>query len=494
MSQRDRNADLTRREFGKASLGATVAALGTASAAVTLVTSASAAPAAAPKKRYAMVGVGHRSYMYQEAIQRQFAEHCELVACADVNAGRLQLAQEFAKKAGRAEPRVYAANDFERMIAESKAETVIVTTVDGTHHDYISRAMLAGCDVITEKPMTTEAEKCQLILDTCKKTGKKCRVTFNYRYTPVRSQIKELLMSGLVGDVLSVDFQWVLDTRHGADYFRRWHSNKQNSGGLLVHKSTHHFDLVNWWLSAIPVRVSAIGKREFYTPAMAKRMGLAKPHVRCHTCEEKAKCSFELSLARDARLKSLYLDQEKYDGYFRDRCVFRSDIDIEDTMNVQVSYDSGATLSYSLNAFMPWEGYVVSFNGTKGRLEHKVEEAIVLDASQPRAVKGDGTYLRVYPLRKAAYEIEPHTGSGGHGGGDPVMLRDLFAPGQPADKLLRAADERSGAYSILTGVAANRSIATQRPVDIAELVHGLGYPNYPKMPSRKAPVPMPPKT
>ncbi|MGC4095063.1 MAG: Gfo/Idh/MocA family oxidoreductase [Polyangiaceae bacterium] len=483
MSEKD--SELSRRDFGKASLGATAGALATVTGGV-----AQAAPPI-KKRSYAIVGVGSRSYMYQDAIHRMFPGTCDLVACVDTNPGRLQLAQDFARQAGRPEPKSYAAADFDRMVSETKPKTVIVTTVDGTHHQYIGRAMLAGCDVITEKPMTTEAESCRLILDVRKKTGKSCRVAFNYRYTPVRSQVKELLMSGLIGDVLSVDFHWMLDTSHGADYFRRWHSNKVNSGGLLVHKSTHHFDLVNWWLSGIPQRVSATGKRDFYTPAMAKRFGLQQAHERCHTCTEKTKCGFELSLLRDPRLKSLYLDQEKHDGYFRDRCVFRPDIDIEDTMNVQVSYDTGATLSYSLNAFMPWEGYVVTFNGTKGRLEHKMEESIVLDPNQPKAVKGDGTYLRVYPLRKPAYEIEPQTGAGGHGGGDPVMLRDLFAPTSTPDKLLRGADERSGAYSILTGVAANRSIVTQQPVTVADLVPDIGYPAYPKMPNHKDVLPMP---
>ena len=77
-------------------------------------------------------------------------------------------------------------------------------------------------------------------------------MTFNYRYSPPRTQVKDLLMSGVIGDILSVDFHWMLDTHHGADYFRRWHRNKQNSGGLMVHKATHHFDLVNWWLSSVP--------------------------------------------------------------------------------------------------------------------------------------------------------------------------------------------------------------------------------------------------
>jgi len=478
---------MSRRDLTRASVGAGVGAL--------LATGTKHAEGRANGRRYAIVGVGSRAQMFQAAIQTTYAAHAELVACVDVNPGRLKLARDEAQRAGRPPPKTYLAADFAQMIREARPEVVIVTTVDATHDEYITRAMELGADVITEKPMTTDAEKCQRILDARRRTGRRCTVTFNYRYTPVRSQVKELLMGGIIGDVLSVDLQWVLDTRHGADYFRRWHGQKRFSGGLIVHKATHHFDLVNWWLSAVPVSVRAFGKRDFYTPKMAKRLGLASHHERCHTCPEKAKCSFELSLAANPSFKALYLDNEQHDGYFRDRCVFRPEIDIEDTMNVIVSYDTGATLSYSLNAFSGWEGYVVTFNGTKGRLEHKVEEKVSLfgDGSVPGAIRGDGTYIRVYPLRQGAYQIEPRTGQGGHGGGDALMLADLFTPRRAPDKLLRAADERSGAYSILVGVAANRGFASGEAVRIADLVKNLAAPSYPPMKSRGALVPMPPK-
>ena len=143
------------------------------------------------------------------------------------------------------------------MIRETRPDYVIVTTVDATHDDYIVRALDLGCDVITEKPMTTTADKTQRILDAVKRSGRHVRVTFNYRYAPPRTQVKDLLMRGEIGDVLSVDFTWLLNTVHGADYFRRWHSNKARSGGLMIHKATHHFDLVNWWLGAQPERVHA---------------------------------------------------------------------------------------------------------------------------------------------------------------------------------------------------------------------------------------------
>ena len=176
--------------------------------------------------------------------------------------------------------------------------------------------------------------------------------------------------------------------------------------------------------------------------------------------------------------------------------MFRPDIDIEDTMNVIVKYDTGATLSYSLNAFNAWEGYHIAFNGTKGRLEHGIQEKVHVfgDGSTPGAVKPEGTYIRVFPMRAPAYEVKLWpAGTGGHAGGDKVMLDDLFLAQKPADKYLRAADQRAGAYSALTGVAANHSMLSGNPVRIDELVADIGQPDYPKMPSHEDPVPMLPK-
>jgi len=482
--------DITRREF----LGASAVA----GAGLLLGASAIGQPTAAGgarKRRYAVVGVGGRSGMYRDAVLKTYATHGEMAGFCDLNLGRLKLAQAKARQEAGVEVPIYEAKDFDRLVRETRPDIVIVTTKDATHSQYIVRAMELGCDVMTEKPMTTDEKQCRAILDAQRRTGRSCRVTFNYRYSPPRTQVKDLLMSGVIGDVLSVDFHWLLDTMHGADYFRRWHSHKANSGGLMVHKATHHFDLVNWWLSAVPVTVQAAGKREFYTPQMAKRLGLQGPHERCRTCPEKSKCAFYLDLASKKELKELYLDNEQYDGYFRDRCVFRPDIDIEDTMNVMVRYNTGVTLSYSLNAFNAWEGYVIAFNGTKGRLEHKMEEKVYIngDGSMPGAVKPEGTYIRIYPLRAPAYEVPVRSGEGSHAGGDKVMLDDLFLPEKPADKYQRAADQRGGACSILTGIAANHSFVSGKAVQVADLVPRLAPPDYPPMPSPADPVPMPPK-
>ncbi|MBN1461494.1 MAG: Gfo/Idh/MocA family oxidoreductase [Armatimonadetes bacterium] len=438
------------------------------------------------KKRYVQVGLGGRARMFTNAVTETYAHCAEMVGFCDNNEGRARLAATRAKAKG-AEVPVYAAEDFDRMVQEQQADCVIVTTKDCWHDHYLCRAMELGCDAITEKPMTTEAEKCQRIIDTQRRTGKKCRVTFNYRYAPPATQVKDLLMSGAIGEVLSVEFHWLLDTSHGADYFRRWHRHKENSGGLMVHKATHHFDLVNWWLSAIPETVFAMGQRKFYTPQTAERYGLKKRAERCRDCPESAQCRFYLDLRAHEGMQQLYLDNEEYDGYFRDRCVFSDLIDIEDTMNVLASYDTGAKMAYSLNAFSPWEGFLVCFNGSKGRLERKeVESSYVSgDGKTPHKVAQDQSYVRVYPHFGEPYTLEEWTGEGGHGGGDPLLLDDIFSPEPQPDKYLRAADHRSGAYSILTGVAANQAMKTGQVVRISDLVQGVDAPDYPAMPTAR---------
>lgn len=477
-------AGVDRRTFVK-TLTAAGLALGAAPATF--------AQAVAPRRRFAIVGCGSRHQMYQEAIETTYKDHAQLVALCDLNPGRLELARQLSAKNGAPVPPGYAHTDFDKMIRETKPDFVIVTTVDATHADYIVRALEAGCDAISEKPLTTTAAMCQRILDATKRTGRHLRVTFNYRYSPPRTQVKDLLMNGEIGDVLSVDFHWMLNTTHGADYFRRWHGEKKYSGGLMIHKASHHFDLVNWWLGALPASVYATGKREFYTPAMAKRFGLASHHERCHTCPEKDRCGFFMGLADSPSLKALYLDQEKHDGYFRDQCVFAPRIDIEDTMNVLVTYENKITLAYSLNAFNAWEGYHIVFNGTKGRLEHSIVEQIYVSGTDTvqGGIADNGITTRIIPLRGAARKVEPWTGTGGHGGGDKVMLDEIFLPDVPADKYLRASNEHAGAASILIGVAANECFKSGQPVKIADLVTGLQSPKYAPMPSRTGPVPMP---
>lgn len=426
------------------------------------------------RKRYALVGTGSRASMFINAIATTYPDVAELVAFCDQSQVRMSWHnRQLAKMVAYAPIPMYAAAQFDQMIRDTRPDTVIVTTVDSTHHLYITRAMDLGCDVISEKPMTTDLDKLQAIFEAIDHTGRSLRVTFNYRYAPAYTRFRQLVLDGAVGRPLAVDFSWMLDTSHGADYFRRWHRQKENSGGLLVHKATHHFDLVNWWIDSYPTQVFALGVLNFYGRENAAARGEQYVYNRYTGVPEAQNDPFALLLTSKEALKGLYLDAEAETGYIRDRNVFGEPITIEDTMAVIVHYHSGVILSYCLVAYSPWEGLRVAITGTKGRIEMDIEESITHLLGDGQVASSKGPFkqarMRVFPMFGQGYEVDVPAGVGGHGGADPVMLEQIFSPTPPPDPYHRAASHVDGAASVLVGIAANQAMQTGKLVCIDDL-------------------------
>jgi predicted dehydrogenase len=407
----------------------------------------------------------------------RFRSDGELVGLCDLSPTRMAYYNEqLASNLGYHAVPTYDAGQFEKMLDEQKADCVIVTTKDSTHHDYIVRALRKGCDVITEKPMTVDADKTRQIMEAVEKTGRKVQVAFNYRWSAHRTKVRELIASGAVGRVVNVNLEYLLNTNHGADYYRRWHATMADSGGLLVHKSTHHFDLVNWWIDAIPERVFAFGRLDFYGRANAIARGDEKftRYARYTGEAAAAKDPFALDLREHESLAGLYLNAEADSGYLRDRNVFREEIDIYDNMSVLVRYRTGVQLNYSLVSFSPREGMRVAINGDRGRIEYT--------EFQPTHIPKEGTKeplhsaedaasesIRVYPMFKASYEVPVDKLPGGHDGSDPILAEQMYSASAPVDRFNRKAGHEQGAASILIGIAANQSIASNHPVNIADL-------------------------
>lgn len=417
-------------------------------------------------KKYAVVGVGGRAEFFYGAIASEYRKTSELVAFCDNNQTRQNYANRLLKEKydHQAIP-TYSNLHFDQMIEVEKPDVVIVTSIDRTHHHYIIRALELGCDVITEKPITVDEEKANKIKQAVEQSNNKVRVAFNYRYAPHNTKVRELLADGVIGKVFSVHFEWALDTQHGADYFRRWHRNKINSGGLLVHKSTHHFDLVNFWLKTQPETVYAAGGLRFYGKENAEERGVNAFYHRAHDSEAAKEDPFAISLADNDHLKAMYLDAEHEDGYFRDQSVFGDGIDIEDTLGVLVTYKDKTILTYSLNAYLPWEGFNVAFNGSKGRIELTVKERSYVNSGGEKSEEGQAeqTTLRVLPMFDAPYEVSLEEAIGGHGGGDAALLDHLFGE-EKNDPYQRSANHIDGIQSIMTGIAANHSLKTGLPV------------------------------
>ena len=440
-------------------------------------------------KRYAVVGTGSRAAIYIDALANSYADVGAIVAWCEPNPTRMTYYDRVLTSAGHTAPTRYAPDDFAKLLTDQKPDVVIVTSPDATHHRYATAALDAGASVVVEKPLTTALDPAQAIAKAVESSSAGLIVTFNYRYSPRNSEVRRLIASGAIGKVTSIHFEWVLDTVHGADYFRRWHRDKSISGGLLVHKSSHHFDLVNWWLADVPETVTALGGLRFYGDQNAAERGLTDRPSRSAGAPGAADDPFALDLAADDKLRQLYLEAEGDDGYIRDQDVFSPGITIEDNMGLLVGYRSGAILTYALNAHSPWEGYRVAVNGTEGRLElDVVERGFVQGATgvvgrpavdpsvNPDAPTAGGTTnprpagerLLVQRHWEQAVEIPIPEGDGAHGGGDSHLLDDVFRPTGTPDPLERRAGYRDGLRSVAVGIAANRSLETGLPVHIAE--------------------------
>jgi len=405
-------------------------------------------------KKVIFAGASNRLIgMFVEPIVQEYNELYTPAGIYDINPGR---ARYIGEKYG-----IPVFTDYDDMLRQCGADIAIVTTVDSYHHVYIIKSLEAGLDVITEKPMTTDDEKARAILEAERKTGKTVTVTFNVRYAPYPTKIKELLSSGVIGDIYSVHMEWMLDCNmdiyaHGTSYFRRWNRYMDKSGGLLVHKSTHHFDMVNWFLDDAPERVSAFGELRRYGTNGTFR------GVNCRSCQHKSECEFYYDISKNEFEMDFYVAVEGEDGYFKDGCVFAEDIDIYDTMSVNVQYRKGAVLSYSLNAHSPYEGWRMSVNGSKGRLE----------AFSPATgqLTSDIQTIKIFDNANNIVTVDMPQITHGHGGGDVRLIRDLLVGDKP-DPLGRKAGSIDGVNSIIIGIAANLSIKEKRTVTVDSLIY-----------------------
>ena len=439
------------------------------------------------QRRYAVVGAGHRSHMYVDAITGTYADRAVLVAICEPNPVRTAFYVDRVTERGLPAPTTWLPEQLEEMIAAEKVDRVVICARDDQHAPLIVRALEAGADVVVEKPLTIDRPGCRRITGAVTETGRDVVMTFNYRYAPRNSSLRQVIASGEIGEVTSVHFEWALDTVHGADYFRRWHRQKANSGGLFIHKASHHFDLVNWWIAATPVRVFASGGLRFYGAENAAARGLGERPSRGTGVTGDP---FALDLSADEQLKELYLDNEHHDGYLRDRDVFDAGITIEDNLAALVDYDTGATMSYSLNAHAPWEGYRVTINGTEGRAELEVVERgavligddgrVVVDPSMNPGyspedeVRPDAERLVVQRHWEGARVVPIPEGVGSHGGGDAYLLDHVFNRVTDDAPLGRVAGYADGVKAVSVGIAGNLSLATGEPVLIADLELGIG--------------------
>jgi predicted dehydrogenase len=420
--------------------------------------------------RYVLAGVGNRGLtFFAEPLRKEFKDYGDLVGLFDISHARMAAVNHIW---GTALP-VYT--DFSVMLRELVPDVVIITTNDASHADYVIKTLMAGKRVICEKPLVINADQARRVLQAIQHTERQnigqSLVAHNMRYDPGVNRVKELVEDGAIGQLLRIHFQENLDRHHGADYFRRWHRFKANSGGLLVQKSSHDFDFLNWLVKSPPLQVIARGSLAVY--------GKCGPFrgLRCKGCAHSEKCSYFAELATWAENNSglqLYALAENESGYIRDGCVFDERIDIEDQVDVLYKFENGVEVTYCLTAYSSIESWRVELEGTAGKITY--EEICPTDWPPgnyvvPGLEKFHSRRLMLYSYRNGMLEI-PTTGWMNDWEAElTTMLPDLFSHSKTAPLTDRQASLEDGIWAVMVGIAANYSIENgSQPIDIKSLL------------------------
>lgn len=371
------------------------------------------------KIRIGMIGVSGRGGLSNHWHN---TDRSVVVGGADVNDTHLAAFKE------RTGADTFVTTDYRKLLERKDIDAIAVTSPDYCHEEHAVAALQAGKHVFCEKPLAITTEGCDHILRTWKGSGKHLMVGFNMRYMNIFRAMKEVVDTGVIGEIKAV---WVRHfVGHGGNfYYHDWHGTRQNTTSLLLQKGSHDIDMIHWIAGRYTKRVAAFGSLDFF--------GGDRPNdLTCPECPDKDTC-FEVQTNS------------------RTQCAFRKEIDVEDNNVVIMELEGGIKASYLQCHFTPDYHRNYVFIGTEGRVENSEPDMKVwVKMRRSKSWK---------ELSDRTYEIKPAVG--GHGGADPVICRDFL------DMIIHGkepiATPLAGRMSVATGCAAAQSLRNGgMPVDI----------------------------
>lgn len=157
-------------------------------------------------------------------------------------------------------------SDYHAMIAQKEIDWILIGSWNCFHREHAMSALEAGKHVFCEKPLATTAEDCLAIRDALRRTNRHFVVGFTLRYSPHYRKIKEVIDSGAIGSIVSMEFNGTLNFDHGGYIFGDWRRLMKNAGPYILEKCCHDIDLVNWIVKSRPSRVAGFGGLNFFIP------------------------------------------------------------------------------------------------------------------------------------------------------------------------------------------------------------------------------------
>lgn len=384
------------------------------------------------KIRLGLIGCGGRGTGMLKNEMPRLTELAEVVAVADPNTVRLGLAKE-----AFGVDRAYV--NYKDLLADDGVDAVMVSTPDWTHADIVIDAVKAGKHVYCEKVMATTLADANRMAEAGKGLGTVLYIGHNGRWAGTVQKVYELVQAGEIGRVKHV---WAKRFVEGSKYWHRWHRESRYSGGLLLHKGSHRFDLLNWLAGASPKRVMGMAGLDVYTHQNPP------PADRCLNCSQTESCLEYLDITKGS-LKAMYLDAEHEDGYIRDQCVFGPQSDVYDNAVVTVEFANGVRGSYTEVHFAP-------IADSQSEIGLFGDLGLIVS-------RGGEVLLEKKPSKeRSTFKIPKE--QGGHGGSDFKVLRDFFVCIRDSKKPLSGVEE--GWDSTIAGLAANLSIKEGAAVEI----------------------------
>lgn len=376
--------------------------------------------------KLAVVGVGGRGGVYSDWAY-SFPEKAQVVAVAEP---RAEVRAAFARKHGIAEERCFA--DWRRLAEAGRvADAVLVCTQDRLHTEPAVAFASAGWNVLLEKPMAPTADECSEIVAAARSGGGVFAVCHVMRYTAFTKVLKQILDSGAIGDIVSVQHLEPIGFWHFAHSFVRgpWR-NEAESSPMLLAKSCHDLDWLRFIVGQPFTRVSSFGNLRHFRSENAP-VGSGDRCVTCAVepdCPYSAKRIYATGLAeRNFTIRHVVnvLDQEHLDAALRDgpygKCVYHTDNDVVDHQVVNMEFANGVTASFTATAFTQHEPRKTRIFGSQGLLEGDGYEVSVLDFNTEKTT--------TTPVKM------PVGPGSGHSGGDGALMAafvDAVAQSDPS--------------------------------------------------------------
>jgi predicted dehydrogenase len=204
--------------------------------------------------RIGIIGTGDRVCSHGEVTFSTAADRCTVAALCDVAPDRLQDANGIYQEAFG--PSIALFEDYKEMLATAELDAVYVAGPNHLHRDMTVAALEAGCHVLCEKPMETTLAKVDEMIAAANRTGKILALGMQMHYWEHYHRIKEMLDAGVIGDIVQI---WCTEYRGPYKERKDWVWEQAQSGGAIVEKNCHHYDIMDLWVGSLPTTVYATG-------------------------------------------------------------------------------------------------------------------------------------------------------------------------------------------------------------------------------------------